>query len=147
MARRAFFSFHYQNDVWRANQIRNLHVVKGCSAAGFQDASLWEETKKTGDAAIKKLIDKGLQDTSVTVVLIGSETSKRKYVSYEIDQSFARGNGILGIYIHGLKDQDGKTTTKGVVPSGLLRAKAPVYDWNPEKFGEWVEAAAKKAGK
>jgi hypothetical protein len=27
MARRVFFSFHYDNDVWRANQVRNANVV------------------------------------------------------------------------------------------------------------------------
>ena len=43
MARRVFFSFHYQRDVWRANQIRNIHNIIGTAAAGFQDASLWEE--------------------------------------------------------------------------------------------------------
>jgi len=147
MARSVFFSFHYQNDVWRANQIRNLHIVTGCAAAGFQDGSLWEETKKKGDAAVKKLIDDGLVGTTVTVVLIGSETSKRQYVGYEIERSIARGNGLLGIYIHNMKDKNGKTSTKGDVPAALTAAKAPVYEWDSAKFGEWVEAAAKKAGK
>ena len=41
MARRVFFSFHYQRDIWRVNQIRSIPNVTGCSAAGFQDASIW----------------------------------------------------------------------------------------------------------
>ena len=147
MARSVFFSFHYQNDVWRANQIRNLHIVTGCAAAGFQDGSLWEEAKKNGDSTVKRLIDNGLIGTSVTVVLIGSETSNRKYVGYEIEQSIARGNGLLGVYIHNLKDKDSKTSSKGAVPAALAAAKAPVYEWDASKFGEWVEAAAKKVGK
>jgi hypothetical protein len=147
MARRVFFSFHYQIDVWRANQIRKLHVVEGCAAAGFQDGSLWEEAKKKGDAAVKRLIDEGLKNTTVTVVLIGAETSKRVYVGYEIEQSIARGNGLLGIFIHNLKDSDGKTSVKGTVPRKLVDAKAPVYEWDSDKFGDWVEAAAKKAGR
>jgi len=147
MARSVFFSFHYQKDVWRANQIRNLHIVTGCAAAGFQDGSLWEETKKKGDAAIKKLIDDGLVGTSVTIVLIGSETSNRKYVSYEIQQSLARGNGLLGIRIHNLKDKDGKASVMGNIPTALTAANAPVYEWDSSKFGDWVEAAAKRAGK
>src|SRR6266436_2221305 len=112
MARRVFFSFHYQNDIFRANQIRNSHIVEGCAAAGFQDGSLWEEAKRKGDAAVKALIDNGLQNTSVTVVLIGSETASRKYVTYEIEQSIARGNGLLGIYIHHLKDINGNTSSQ-----------------------------------
>jgi hypothetical protein len=141
MARRVFFSFHYQKDIFRVNQIRNSHVVEGTAAAGFQDASLWEETKKKGDAAIKALIDKGLEGTSVTVVLIGAETADRKYVTYEIEQSIARGNGLLGIHIHSIKDGKGQTSIRGAVPAALRKAEALVYDWDRNKFGEWVEAA------
>ena len=61
MARRVFFSFHYQRDIWRVNQIRSIPNVTGCSAAGFQDASIWEDAKKKGDDAIKKLIRDGLK--------------------------------------------------------------------------------------
>jgi len=145
MARRVFFSFHYNNDVWRASNVRNSNIVEGASAAGFHDASLWEETKKKGDAAVKALIDKGLENTSVTVVLIGSETSKRKFVTYEIEQSAKRGNGLLGIYVHNMKDQNGNTSTRGLVPAALSNAGALVYEWDRDKFGEWVEAAYKAA--
>ena len=92
--------------------MRNSGVVEGSAAAGFQDASLWEEAKKKGDADVKKLIDKGLVGTSVTVVLVGAQTSQRKYVDYEIAQSIARGNGLLGIYISGIKDNKGNSDLK-----------------------------------
>jgi MTH538 TIR-like domain (DUF1863) len=54
MARRVFFSFHYEVDVWRAGQVRNSWVTKDRESAGFWDASAWEEVKKKGDAAIEK---------------------------------------------------------------------------------------------
>ena len=85
MARRVFFSFHYQRDIWRVNQIRNLDQIVGTAAAGFTDASLWEEAKKKGDAVIKKMIDDALYNTSVTIVCIGSQTAGRKYINYEIE--------------------------------------------------------------
>ena len=75
MARQVFFSFHYQRDVVRVNQIRNLPEVVDHAAAGFKDASLWEEAKKKSDEAIKKLIDDGLKGTSVTLVCIGGKTA------------------------------------------------------------------------
>ena len=68
MARRVFFSFHYQRDIFRVNQIRNIDEVIGCAAAGFQDASLWEESKKKGDAAVMALIDEGLRNTGLLPV-------------------------------------------------------------------------------
>ncbi|SRR6266496_768311 len=145
MARRVFFSFHYQRDLWRANIVRNSAVVEGVAAAGFSDASLWEEAKRKGDAAIKRLIDNGLNGTSVTAVLIGAETANRDYVTYEIEQSIARGNGLLGVRIHGLKDQNGNTDSWGSVPSALSRTGAPIYTYEYGKLGGWIEDAYKKA--
>jgi hypothetical protein len=94
---------------------------------------------------VKKLIDKGLIGTSVTVVLIGAETSSRKFVDYEIEQSIARGNGLLGIYISYIKDKDGKTDIPGSAPARLTKVGAPCYYWDYSKFGNWVEEAFKKA--
>lgn len=144
MARRVFFSFHYERDLWRVNVVRNSGVIEGVSAAGFHDASLWEEAKKKGDVAIKKLIDSGLDGTTVTVVLIGAQTASRTYVSYEIEQSVARRNGILGIRINNIKDQDGNKDSPGPVPAALARIGAPVYNWEYGRLGEWVEHAYRK---
>jgi len=145
MARKVFFSFHYQRDLWRVNVVRNSGAIEGISAAGFHDASLWEETNRKGDAAVKQLIDSGLDGTTVTVVLIGLETAKRKYVSYEVEQSVTRGNGILGIRINNIKDKDGRTDPPGGVPAALTKIGAAVYAWEYGKLGEWVEIAYKRA--
>jgi hypothetical protein len=162
MARRAFFSFHYERDCWRAGQVRNSWVTKDRESAGFWDAAAWEEVKKKTDSEIEKWIGEQLVGTSVTVVLIGAETSTREYVGYEIKQSHNKGNGMLGIYIHNMKDVNSKTDTKGTNPLSnwhverdgkkvLLSDIYPTYDWlNDEGYknlGTWIEAAAKKAGK
>jgi len=148
MARRVFFSFHYQRDVWRVNQIRNIPNITGCAAAGFQDASLWEEAKKKGDDAVKKLIDDGLDNTSVTVVFIGKETAGRKFINYEIEQSIARGNGIVGIQIHHLENKDKETDTAGATPNKLEVNSYKVYKYaDHEKLANQIEEAAKDAGK
>ena len=130
MVRRVFFSFHYERDIWRANVVRNSWVTQDREAAGFWDASLWEEAKKNNDNAIKRMIDKGLEGTSVTVVLIGKETSDRKWVKYEIKESYKKGNGLLGVYIHNIKGKDGYTDTKGDNPFDYIyieRADKKVY--------------------
>jgi hypothetical protein len=145
MARKVFFSFHYQRDLWRANVVRNSGVVEGVSAAGFHDESLWEETKRRGEDAVRKLINTGLDGTSVTVVLIGAETANRKYVSYEIERSIERRNGILGVRINNIKDKDGHTDPPGAVPAALISLAAPIYTWEYGKLGEWVEQAFKRA--
>lgn len=148
MARRVFFSFHYERDIWRANVVRNSWVTQDRIASGFFDASLWEEAKKKGDAAIKKMIDDALTNTSVTAVLIGAETANRAYVKYEIEKSVARGNGLLGVRIDQIADKNGKTDTAGPNP---LPSGYKLYRWFADKgydnFGKWVEDAANAAGK
>jgi hypothetical protein len=141
MARRVFFSFHYNRDLWRVNVVRNSAVVEGVAVAGFNDASLWEETKKRGDDAVKRLIDLGLGNTSVTVVLIGAETADRVYVNYEIEKSIVRGNGLLGVRVNNIKDQFGRTDPPGTIPLALSRSRAPIYDYEYGKLGTWVDLA------
>ncbi len=142
MARRTFFSFHYERDVWRASIVRNSAVVKTETDAEWIDASIWEEEKAKGKKAIETLIDDAVIGTSVTAVLIGTETSKREWVQYEIDKSIEKGNGLLGVYIHNIKDNDGYTDTKGANP---LPSGYKTYDWiNDDGYtnlGLWVEAA------
>lgn len=163
MARSAFFSFYYKKDVVRANQVRNSWVTKGDKeAAGFTDAAAFEKVEREGDAAVKKWIDGQLSGTSVTVVLIGSETNQREYVKYELQKSYEKGNGVLGIYIHQCKDLSGKTDTKGSNHFGEIGKDAngkavyfssayTCYDWVDDdgynNMGGWIEAAAKKAGR
>jgi len=40
----------------------------------------------------------------VTVVQIGTDTAGKKWIKYEIESSHKKGNGMLGIYIHNIKD-------------------------------------------
>lgn len=149
MTRRAFFSFHHGRDSWRVGQVRNSWVTREREAAGFWDAAEWEEVKLKTSAEIKKWIDKQLIGTSVTVVLIGAETADRTYVKYEIGQSIERGNGLIGIYIHNMKDVNGKTDIKGSNP--LSAGYYAVYDWvydnGRENIGAWIERAARAAGR
>lgn len=131
-------------------------------AAGFWDASLWEEAKKQGDEAIRRMINRCLDNTSVTAVLIGAETAGREWVKYEIKRSVERGNGLLGIFIDGIKDRYGRPDQRGENPFGgfyfdrngrrvYLSEIYPTYDWVQHDgyngLADWVEAAAQAAGR
>jgi len=145
MARKVFFSFKYE-DVSRAMVVRNSWVTQGKEAAGFIDKADFEEVKKKGDQAIKNWINKQLEGTSVTVVLVGSHTCSSRWVKYEIEQSKAKGNGLLGIDISKIKDLQGNTSERcGEIPQGY-----PFYLWNKNdgynNMGDWIEKAATDAG-
>jgi len=152
MARRVFFSFHFGNDNWRANQVRNSWVTKpDHKSAGFWDAAVWEQVKKQSEESIKRWIRDQMKNTSVTVVLIGIETSERKFVRYEIQHSWDRDNGLIGVYIHRLKDRFGNTCSKGKDPFVAMCWKGfYTYDWIEDdgynNLGAWVEGAAQRVG-
>jgi len=138
-----YFAFHYSRDIWRGNQVRNSDFIYGAKSVGFADRSLWEEARTKGQLALEQLIINGLDGTSVTAVLIGKETHTRPWVTFEIKKSIERGNALIGIRIHHLKDQTGHTDIPGKVPQALKDRRSPIHDWNykPHDLGEWVEQA------
>lgn len=120
MARRCFFSFHYQDVIdFRANVVRNHNITKDDNG-GFFDASIWETAKKQGDIALKRLINGGLDNTSATAVLIGSGTYSRRWVQYEIMKSVERGNIVIGIHINAIRDRHGNVHSQGPNPFDYL---------------------------
>jgi len=118
MAKRVFFSFHYQDVIdFRANVVRNHGNFKLTSQdAGFFDASMWEKAKKESDLALKRLINNGLKNTSNTCVLIGSGTYLRPWVRYELLKSVKKGNHIFGVHINSIKCKNGQIKAKGKNP-------------------------------
>ena len=85
---------------------------------------------------------------SVTVVLVGSKTCKSKWVKYEIEKSIELGKGLLEIDISKIKNKDGETSTKG---DWMLSSSYKSYRWNKDdgykNMGDWIETAAKAAGR
>ena len=118
MAKRVFFSFHYKDVAeFRANVVRNHWRMKpNREICGYYDASVWEAAKKQGDLAIKRLINAGLNKTSNTCVLIGSQTYERPWVRYELLKSFKKGNYIFGVHINSIKCKGQSTKIKGPNP-------------------------------
>lgn len=163
MARRVFFSFHFERDIWRVGQVRNTWLTKpDRESAGYWDAAKWEEVKKQGDEAVKRWIDSALKGTTVTAVLIGAETADREWVKYEMQESHNRGNGMFGIYIHNIRNNFRQTDIKGrnpfadfhIVGSNPVKYLSqiyPIYDWindnGYQNLGTWVERAAKPVSK
>ncbi len=113
MARRCFYSFHYEPDNWRVSTVRNIGTIEGNKPVTDND---WETVKKGGDSAIKKWIADQMHGRSCTVVLVGTNTANRKWIDHEIAVSWNAGMGVVGIYVHGLKDANGLTAAKGNNP-------------------------------
>ncbi|MBO0450815.1 MULTISPECIES: TIR domain-containing protein [Enterococcus] len=132
MVRRVFFSFYYENDLSRAMVIKNNWALKENEESGFINKAEFERIKRDGEESIKRWIDKQLSGTSVTVVLIGSETLDSKYVQYEIEQSHERGNAIIALKIGKVKNLSQKTSISQSVVKIIGKKKNGELLWFDE---------------
>lgn len=98
--KKVFYSFHFDNDVMRVQQIRNIGSLEDNKPVSAND---WEQVKRGGDSSIQKWIDDNIKYKNCVVVLIGAETANRKWVKYEIKKAWNDKRGLLGIYVHNLK--------------------------------------------
>jgi len=125
MARRVFFSFHFDNDYSRTQQVRNIGAIEGNKPVSKND---WEQIsnneKGDRDKKIAKWIDDNLYGKSCTVVLVGQDTADRKWINYEIVKSWNAGMGVVGIRIHGLKNLEGNIAKIGNNPFDYI----PILD-------------------
>lgn len=101
MVHKVFVSYHHLNDQKKADYLRDTYGENNT----LLDRSLDEAYEDMSDDEILAAIRKEhLKDSTVTIVLIGSETANRKWVDWEIYSSLRpygerSRNGLLGIYL------------------------------------------------
>ena len=158
MARKCFYSFHYVPDNWRVSIIRNIGTVEGNKPASDND---WETITKGGAKKIKTWISAQMSGRTCTVILAGSNTANRKWINYEIIESWNNGLGVLVIYIHKISDKNGNQSSKGSNPlyyinhgptkkrlSTIANAYDPprttskgTYSYIEDNIVDWIEEA------
>ncbi len=141
---KVFFSFYYRPDHYRASQVVSSWLANNHQheAAGFVETAAFEEVEREGIKAVKRWIDEQLEGTSVTVILIGADSNTKPYIKYALQKSWEQGNGMVGIYIHQLKDQNGHTAIKGNNTFGPIfksNRDDKLYFWDRFKTYDWVE--------
>lgn len=135
MAKSVFFSFHYDRDAWRVQQVINMGKLDG---QPLLSAQRWEEVKRQGERAIKNWIAEQMKHKSVVVVLVGAQTAQRPWVKYEISYAWDNYKPLVGIRINGLAGQDQRTDVQGPNPfkavslqgGGTVGDHVPLYTPN-----------------
>lgn len=155
--RQIFYSFHYTNDVLRVAQIRSIGSLEDNKPVSSND---WEEVKRKGDTEIRKWINDNMEYRSCVIVMIGAETSNRKWVLYEIEKAWNEGKGVLGIYIHNVNCPNNGKSRQGANPfdsftldNTEIKLSSVVKCYNPRAFDayndiranleNWIEEAIK----
>lgn len=130
MAKAVFYSFHYDRDAWRVQQIIQMGVLEGQPILNAQN---WEAVKRKGDMAIKSWIHDQMAYKRAVVVLVGAKTADRPWVQYEIGYAWDNNKPLVGIRIHGLADRYGETDYAGANPFTKvgLQGRGTVGDYVP----------------
>ncbi|MBI0132380.1 MULTISPECIES: TIR domain-containing protein [Snodgrassella] len=100
---KVFISYHHKNDQWAKEALLELDIfIDGSVDTGDINDSLPQET-------IREIIrDNYLKDTTVTILLVGTDTKNRKHIDWEIYSSMYNGkinkkSGILVIQLPSTK--------------------------------------------
>ncbi|RRN78186.1 molecular chaperone Tir [Pseudoxanthomonas sp. SGD-10] len=151
--RQVFYSFHYANDAFRVQQIRNMGAIEGNAPCS---PSAWETVKRQGSAAIERWIDENMRNRSCVIVLVGRETAFRPWVRYEICKAWDEKKALFGIYIHNLRCPREGACIAGPNPFAsiglnngqMLATYVPCYDPGPDAYNviranmdTWIERA------
>lgn len=145
---KVFISFHHANDENYKNKLEKLTQKNDTQfiSKAIQDGDI-NETLPT-ETIYQKIRDDYIADATVTIVLIGKDTWRRKYVDWEIASSIRDTkknprNGLVGIllptcdtscnYLH-KTTADGYNFCKNKIPPRLwdnfLKGYASIYSWN-----------------
>ncbi len=139
---RVYFSLDYRRDRHRVGQIHRVPDVISRSAGGFQTSAVWMEARGRGDASIHGLVNDALVRTAVTVVCIGFNTVDRKYLGYELERSLEQGNGLVGIKVNHLPDQNGTVDKEAHAPPLIEDAGYHIYSYSdPEALAAHIDEA------
>jgi len=148
---KVFVSYHHDNDQEYRDKFEDILKNNGISVIksvqiGDIDPYLKTETIR------QKIRDDYLRDSTVTVVLIGTETWKRKHVDWEIGSSIRKTeynprSGLLGILLPTHPSCYKDTYNRCLIPPRLYyNAKcgyAKIYNWstNPISLQNWIHDA------
>jgi hypothetical protein len=152
MRHKVFVSYHHKNDEWDRDRFEELFsnkydiLVSKSVQIGDIDPNLKTETIR------QKIRDEYLRDSTVTVVLIGSETWKRKHVDWEIGASIRQTkynsrSGLLGILLPDYPRSNISKYTHTTIPprlhDNIKCGFAKIYNWDddPSTVQEWIHEA------
>ena len=107
--RKVFISYHHKNDqeykekLLKLNENHNIFIDMSVDTGDIDD-NLSDETIRT------KIRDEYLKDSTVTILLVGTQTKYRKHIDWEIYSSMYNGkinkkSGILVIQLPTIKPQ------------------------------------------
>lgn len=157
---KVFVSYHHANDQHYRNNFENmfcnLNDIMVTKSVQIGDINPYLKTD-----TIRQIIRNDyLRDSTVTVVLVGSETWKRKHVDWEISASlrhteFSSRSGLLGIILPSYQrpyNEPNRYFPNTIPPrlyDNIERGFAKIYGWSedPHEVQSWIHEAFQRRTK
>ncbi|HHE3640667.1 TPA: TIR domain-containing protein [Pasteurella multocida] len=164
---KVFLSFHHQDDEYRqqferkfSNECNSIFVNRSVQYGDI-------DPNNRTDTIRREIRDRFISDSTVTIVLIGSDTWKRKHVDWEIGYSLTQTSqntrsGLIGILLPSYtphkeyfsytncmcaRTENGKIYTPCNIPPRLYDniqsgyAKIYSYPFNAYELKQWIHEA------
>jgi hypothetical protein len=151
---KTFISYHHANDQQYRDIFEKLFansydiMISKSVQIGDIDTNIKTETIR------QKIRDEYLRDTTVTIVLIGTQTWQRKHVDWEISSSirqteFNPRSGLIGIFLPTYPLNENRFDPHTIPPRLYDNWKneksrfAQLYNWstNPSEVSDWIHRA------
>jgi len=104
---KVFISYHHANDQWYKEELLRINQINSIFIDGSVDTGDISDDL-TDESIRQKIRDEYLRDTSVTILLVGTDTKGRKHIDWEIYSSMIDGhvNKKSGVLIINLPATD-----------------------------------------
>lgn len=144
--RNVFISYHHENDQYWANLMRSTYADK---YEIFYDNSLDDEVDSENPEYINKVIrEEYIVGTSITIVLCGAETWKRRFVDWEICSTLHHEHALLGLVLStAAKNTNGNFIAPDRLYDNIVSNYAYWTHWpvNGTELKEAIETAISKS--
>ena len=131
---RVYFSFDY-DDFSAADIINSTFLRKRVANTFFIEKPVWNGALRKGKVYVKRLIEKCVLGSDVTVFLVGDNTQGQEWCHYALEVSRSNHKKIFGIYLPNQMSA-GLTTF-------LSRKRVKIYQWDSKITSRWIDAATK----
>ena len=133
-SRHVFISFAYE-DIDEVNLLRG-QANNDKTDLQFDDFSVKEAFDSENADYIKRQIRERIDRCSVTVVYLSDKSASSSWVNWEIEESFKRGKGVIGVY----KNDSQPAST----PTAFQKNKCIAVKWEHAALMKAVENANQK---
>jgi len=99
----------------------------------FFDESVRVAIDSNNAEYVRRKIREKINRTSVTICMIGSETHSSKWVDWELEESFDKGNAVIAMALKGID--------RAVLPAPIKSRNLTFHSWDPDNLARLVDAA------